>query len=188
MTERNNVVGAVPPADVATLLADETTAGRWVLDPAGASVEFAVKHFWGAITVRGSFSHLTGEASVDASGTITGLLTIDASSLSTGNKQRDKHLLSADFFDVEGHPNVIVTVTGAKPSGAGTLACTGTLEAAGHVQPLEFTAQVQDAAEHSVVLRAEVTVDRTAFDMTWSPLRIAAPLARATVVARFVRP
>lgn len=182
--------GAAPmaQADAATLVTSGQAAGRWVLDPAGSRVEFHVRHFWGAITVHGSFGQVTGEGSVNADGTITGRLVIDAASLNTKNKQRDKHLRSADFFDVENHPQVVVTVTGAKPAGPAALAVEGTLEAAGNVRPVEFTADVQEASVQAAVLRAVVVVDRTEFAMTWSPLGVAAPMARATVVARFVRP
>lgn len=47
---------------------------------------------------------------------------------------------------------------------------------------------VADASAETVVLRADLVVDRTRFAMTWSPLGMASAIARATVVARFVRP
>jgi len=181
--------GAVRAAnpDVAALISGGSAAAHWVLDPAGSSVEFAVRHFWGAITVHGSFGTITGEGTVGQDGTVTGSLNLDAASLSTKNKQRDQHLRSADFFDVEHHPRVVITVTAASPAGQDTLACQGTLEAAGHEQPIEFTATVAVESESVVVLHAEIEVDRTRFAMTWSPLRVAAFPARGTAVARFVR-
>lgn len=183
-----SLAGSLAQANVAALLGDGTAAGRWVLDPAGSRVEFHVKHFWGAVTVHGSFARITGEGSVGADGSVTGLVSIEAASLSTKNKKRDEHLRSADFFDAEHHPHVVVTVTEAKPAGPATLSCQGSLEAAGHVKPIEFAAHVQDASTQAVVLQAELVVDRTAFAMTWSPLGMASATARATVVARFVRP
>jgi polyisoprenoid-binding protein YceI len=181
------VEGAAAPAGAA-LLTDESMAGNWVLDSAGSRVEFAVKHFWGAITVRGSFASIAGEGSVGADGSVTGKLTLGAASLTTGNKQRDKHLRSADFFDADNHDEVIITVTQAKPAGPEALACEGTLEAAGHVRPLTFTAQIVAASAEAVVLTAEIAVDRTEFAMTWSPMRIASATAVGTVTARFIRP
>jgi polyisoprenoid-binding protein YceI len=188
VSERRDRMGTLAPADAAALLADGTVAGRWVLDPAGSRAEFHVKHFWGAITVHGSFSQITGEGTVGPDGTVTGRVCIEASSLSTGNKKRDEHLRSADFFDARRHPQVVVTVTAARPVGPAALACQGSLEAAGHVEPVEFTAHVADATAETVVLRADLVVDRTRFAMTWSPLGMASAVARATVVARFVRP
>ena len=45
-----------------------------------------------------------------------------------------------------------------------------------------------DARAETVILRADLVLDRTRFAMTWSPLGMASAIARATVVARFVRP
>ncbi len=172
--------------DVGGLLTAGRVAGHWVVDPSATSVEFHVKHFWGAITVHGSLGTVTGEGTVAEDGSVTGELTIDATALTSGNKQRDKHLRAADFFDVANHPRVVLTVTAAKPAGPAELACRGTLEAAGHTEPVEFTAHVSEMSADAIVLRSELDVDRTKFAMTWSPLRIAAPIARGTVVARFV--
>ena len=188
MSERRDHMGTLAPTDAASLLDDGTVGRRWVLDPAGSRAEFHVKHFWGAITVHGSFSQITGEGNVGPHGTVTGRVTPEAASLGTGNKRRDEHLRSADFFNAERHPEVVVTVTEARPAGPAGLACRGSLEAAGHAQPVEFTAQVEDASAEAAVLRAELVVDRTRFDMTWSPLGMASATARGTIVARFVRP
>lgn len=173
--------------DVRSLLLDGTAAGTWVLDPAGSRADFHVKHFWGAITVHGTFDRMTGEAAVGADGTVTARISVDARSLNTKNKQRDKHLRSADFFHVDNHPHAILTVTSAHPAGRAGLECQGTFEAAGHVRPVSFTAHIQEATAQSAVLAADLEVDRTEFDMTWSPLHIASMTARGTVKARFVR-
>ena len=162
--------------------------GRWVLDPAASKAEFRVKHFWGAITVRGWFDRMSGEGTVDAAGVISGQLSFDASSLTTKNSRRDKHLRSADFFDVENHPTAVLTVTGeADPEEVGQIAFNGTLEAAGRSTPVSLTAQADESGENAVTLRADLVVDRTVFDMTWRPMGIAAKEAAGTVVARFVR-
>jgi polyisoprenoid-binding protein YceI len=175
-------------ADVAALLADDAAVGRWVLDPAESRVEFHVKHFWGVITVHGSFGQITGEGNLGPDGALTGRLSIDTASLGTKNKKRDQHLRSAEFFDVEHHPHAVVTVSAAKPTGLATLTCRGTLETAGHVQPIEFSTHVEEASAQAVTLRAELVIDRTVFAMTWSPLGMASKMARTTIVARFVRP
>ena len=188
MSERRDRMGALAEADAGALLDDGTVAGRWVLDPAGSRAEFHVKHFWGAVTVHGSFGQITGEGSVGPDGTVTGRVCIEASSLGTGNKKRDEHLRSADFFDAGRHPQVVVTVTAATPVGRAAVACQGSLEAAGHAEPVEFTAHVEDASAEIVVVRADLVVDRTRFAMTWSPLGMASAMAHGTVVARFVRP
>jgi polyisoprenoid-binding protein YceI len=173
--------------DIVALLKDRTTTDRWVLDPAASRVEFYVKHLWGLVTVKGRFGQIDGEGSVGADGAITGCLNIDAASIDTKNKKRDMHLRSADFFNVEHHPTVVVTITTASPTEHATLQCHGTLAAAGHVQPIAFSADIQDGSELAVTLCADVIVDRTQFSMTWSPLGMASSAAKATVSARFVR-
>jgi polyisoprenoid-binding protein YceI len=188
LTDHGNGAASAGQPDLAELATDGIAAGSWVLDPAGSRVEFHVRHFWGAITVHGTFGQVTGEGSVSEDGTITGKLTMDAASLDTRNKQRDKHLRSADFFDSDNHGEVVVTVSEASPASSSDLAFRGTLAAAGHAQPIEFTAHVSEATAQSVVLTAEIEVNRTAFAMTWRPLGIASVTARGTVVARFVRP
>jgi polyisoprenoid-binding protein YceI len=176
-----------PGANTVALARDGALAGRWKLDPQASKAGFAVRHLWRAITVHGRFEQLDGEGSVGPDGTATGQVVIDAGSLNTGNKQRDKHRRSADFFDVEQHPRVVLTVNSGVPAGEGRLAVDGTLEAAGVSQPVSFTAHVIDATADTVTLRAELSVDRSRFEMTWSPLRMASMPAPGSVTARFTR-
>jgi polyisoprenoid-binding protein YceI len=172
---------------VLALLQSGAAQGQWTLDPANSSVEFGVKHFWHAITVRGRFEQVAGAGTVAPDGAVAGQLTMQASSISTRNKQRDKHLRSADFFDAEQHPVVVLDITEATPADGGEIAMRGTLRAAGRSQPVSFTVRAEDAGPDAVTLRAELVVDRSAFGMTWSPLGMAAKEAAGSVVARFVR-
>jgi polyisoprenoid-binding protein YceI len=175
------------PAGATSQLTDGTAAGHWVLDPAGSRAEFRIKHFWGIMTVRGLLEQMTGEAAVSPDGTVTGRISFEAASLNTKNKQRDKHLRSADFFDVEKHAQAVLTVTSAGPTGPAELRCQGTFEAAGHSRPVTFNAHLRDATAQSVVVDAELEVDRTEFGMTWSPLHMTAATAIGHVTARFTR-
>jgi polyisoprenoid-binding protein YceI len=173
--------------DVAALAREGTLAGRWVLDPQASRVEFGVRHFWGAVTVRGWFQRLEGEATVGPDGKISGQVVIDAGSLNTKNKQRDRHLRSADFFNVQDHPRVVVTVSRAELTDGAQLAAEGEFEAAGVREPVSFTAEVVDASLDAVTLQAGLTVDRSRFGMTWSPLRMTSMQATGSVTARFTR-
>jgi polyisoprenoid-binding protein YceI len=162
---------------VSALLADGSAAGNWELDPAASTITFAVKHFWGLVTVHGGFSEFEGHATVEQSGTITVELTVDADSLDTKMKQRDKHLRSKDFFDVANTPTVTFTTTAVTAGAGDRFHVTGNLVAAGHGEPLEFDAEVTEATAQSAVVDIHVDVDRTRFGMTWSPLRMTAPIA-----------
>src|ERR1700761_2064922 len=105
------------PAGATSQLTDGTAAGQWTLDPAGSRAEFRIKHFWGLMTVRGVLEQMTGDPPVGPDGTVTGRISFEAASLNPKNKQRDKHLRSADFFDVENHAHAVLTVTSAGPMG-----------------------------------------------------------------------
>jgi polyisoprenoid-binding protein YceI len=168
------------------LLAPPLTAGCWIRKRPMSSWPSSTSG--GAVTVRGQFEQIAGEGAATAEGSLTGTLTFDARSLTTKNKQRDKHLRSADFFDTENHPMVVLTVTETTALDDGALVCKGTLEAAGHREPIEFTAHVKEFTDHAVTLTADLVVDRARFGMTWSPMRIAAYDVLATVTASFVRP
>ena len=79
------------------------TAGTWTIDPVHSEVGFSVRHMM-ISKVRGKFKVfsgdiVTGESPLDSSVTAT----IDLSSIDTGNKDRDNHLRSADFFEVDAH-------------------------------------------------------------------------------------
>jgi polyisoprenoid-binding protein YceI len=166
----------------------ESTAGAWVLDPAGSSAEFACKNFWGLMTVHGKFGAVSGEGTVAEDGAARGQLVIDATALDTKNNKRDTHLRSADFFNVEKYPTVNVTVDSAVLDGT-SLKCTGTVEAAGKSVPVSFTATVDSAAADAVTLKAAVPMSRRAFGMTWQQLPgMVGDAAKGTVTARFVRP
>ncbi|HEX6939030.1 MAG TPA: YceI family protein [Longimicrobiales bacterium] len=79
----------------------------WRIDPAHSSVEFSVKHLM-FTTVRGRFKKLEGTIVVDEEHTENSSVEveIDASSIDTGEPDRDAHLRSADFLDVETHPTI----------------------------------------------------------------------------------
>jgi polyisoprenoid-binding protein YceI len=173
--------------DIAALARNGTLAGQWTLDPGQSSVEFANRHFWNSITVRGRFQQISGEATVTPGGAVTGQLVIDAASLASGNKQRDKHLRSADFFDAANHPRVTISVQRATLADTATLNVEGTLDAAGVTEPVSFTADVIAASPDRVTLRAQLGIDRSRFGMTWSPLRMSSLHANGSVTATFTR-
>lgn len=83
------------------------SARQWSIDPAHTQVDFGVKHMM-FTKVRGQFSELDGSVVLDrenpAASSVS--VTIDASSIDTGVSDRDDHLRSADFFDVERYPEI----------------------------------------------------------------------------------
>jgi polyisoprenoid-binding protein YceI len=162
-------------------------AGDWKLDATGSTVDFHVKHFWGLMTVNGHFDSVSGEGRVDAAGTVSGQIRIDAKSVNTKNKKRDQHLRSDDFFDAEEHPTVTIDASGLTVVDGSELRGSMTFEAAGHQHPLNAVVRIVEATADAVTLRAEATVERAAYGMTWGPMKMTAPEATAVVTARFVR-
>jgi polyisoprenoid-binding protein YceI len=92
-------------------------AGTWDIDPVHSEVAFTIRHM-AVSKVRGRFDKfegviVTGEDPLSSSVTAN----IDATSINTNNEQRDGHIKSADFFEVESHPNWTFTSTGVKADG-----------------------------------------------------------------------
>jgi polyisoprenoid-binding protein YceI len=88
-------------------------------------------------------------------------------SVDTGNRFRDRHLRSADFFDGEAHPHVRFTANDIVDLGNGTLDVTGVLEAAGKRVPLAFDTASRELGQE---LEATTSVDHQMLGMTHSPL------------------
>jgi polyisoprenoid-binding protein YceI len=91
----------------------------WSLDPHHTSVAFSAKHL-GVATVHGRFGQVTADLELDDPNdptTGSGTVTIQAASITTGSEQRDGHLKSADFLDVEKYPEIVVKLKSVAPDG-----------------------------------------------------------------------
>ena len=94
-------------------------AGRWTIDPVHSDVSFAVRHMM-VSKVRGHFRSFRGTI-VTAEDPLESsvLAEVDLASLDTGNEQRDAHVRSADFFDVERYPTMTYRSLAVRPDGDG---------------------------------------------------------------------
>ena len=106
----------------------------WRIDPERSSVEFHAKHLWGLATVKGAFTRYQGTLGLPAAE-----LTIEADSLDTGNRRRDRHLRSDAFFGAEEHPYVRFAAENATLEGD-HVKLGGHLHARGESMPLEIDA------------------------------------------------
>jgi polyisoprenoid-binding protein YceI len=79
----------------------------WVIDNSHSEIQFSVKHL-GISTVRGQFKSFTGTVEADEANPTAAQVevTIDASSILTGDEKRDGHLRSPDFFNVDEYPSI----------------------------------------------------------------------------------
>ncbi|CAN7336624.1 YceI family protein [Peribacillus frigoritolerans] len=83
------------------------TNTKWIVDPTHSAIEFSVKHMMIA-KVKGSFNKFEASILANPSDLTTAEIdfTVDVASIDTRNADRDNHLRSADFFDVEKNPTL----------------------------------------------------------------------------------
>src|SRR5262245_8284589 len=109
----------------------------WTIDPVHSHVEFAVRHLM-ITTVKGRFAGVAGSVRLDAAdpSAAGGAARIEAATIDTRESQRDAHLRSADFFDVEKFPYLTFTATGPLARRGGRFALTGDLTIHGVTKPV----------------------------------------------------
>jgi len=176
---------------VQALLEDGKLAGSWTLDATRSEVRLETRHTWGLRPLHGVFRQVSGSGTVTTAGDVSGVVTVAAGSIDTKNSTRDKHLRSADFFDIASHPDLTFAVDGVAPDDGATPAdgrvrVTGSLTVRGRTRPLSFDAAVS-IDDGEVRLEAEVPVNRADFGLTYSPLRMASLDNTITVHAVFAR-
>jgi polyisoprenoid-binding protein YceI len=152
--------------------------GTWKVDPAHSSVGFEVKHMM-ISTVRGHFREFEGtlEAAEDPSQS-RAWGSVKTASIDTGSAERDEHLRSPDFFDVERYPEARFESTRLDPLGGAKWRVTGELTIKDVTREVQFDAVVQGAGEdpwgnERVGVAVRGTVNRKDFGLTWQQ-----PLAR----------
>jgi polyisoprenoid-binding protein YceI len=95
------------------------TAGTWTIDPVHSDVGFTVRHMM-VSKVRGKFATFSGEIVTGADPLDSSVTAeIDLRSIDTGTEQRDNHIRSADFFEVETYPTMTYRSTGVRYHGDG---------------------------------------------------------------------
>ena len=104
------------------------TTGTWVIDPAHTTIGFSARHAMVA-KVRGSFTDFTGSFTLDGAvpENSTAELLVQTASLTTQNDDRDAHLKSADFLNVEANPTLTFKSTGVNLKGDDSFIVTGDL-------------------------------------------------------------
>jgi polyisoprenoid-binding protein YceI len=117
------------------------TTGTWALDPTHTEIGFTVRHIMSK--VRGKFE--TFEGTVVTADDLTDSrvdVSVDLNSINTGTVDRDNHLRSSDFFEVENHPTMTFASTGVVEKAPGELVVQGDLTIKGVTKPLELAVEV----------------------------------------------
>jgi polyisoprenoid-binding protein YceI len=166
-------------------------AGDYVLDPAHTRIGFSARHAM-VTKVRGQFDEFEGTAHVDtenpAASTVN--VTIQTASVTTGQAQRDGHLKSPDFFDVETYPQITFVSTDVERDGT-EWSITGDLTINAVTKPVtvlfEETGEAKDPFGNlRVGFEGTVTLNRTEWDLKWnSPLETGGVLVSEKVTLEF---
>lgn len=145
----------------------------WNLDTDHANVDFSVKHM-AISTVRGTFKLFSASGETDDTTDMPTKLTmeIDSASVNTNSEQRDGHLKSADFFDVEKFPKI--TFTSTKVTGtADDLTIVGDLSIRGVTKPVTLTGELSSVVKdpwgnprRSIAVRGKIK--RSEWGLTWN--------------------
>ena len=160
---------------MATTTSTPAAITTWKLDPAHSHAEFKVKHMM-ISNVKGSFSGLSGTLSEHATdATLSSIdASVDVGTVSTGDAQRDGHLKSADFFEVEKFPAMTFKSTTVQPNGDGGYNVTGDLTLHGVTRQQTFV--VDGPSEPAkdpwgntrIGLSATAKINRKDYGLNWN--------------------
>ena len=158
-----------------TTLATPQISTTWSIDAAHSVAEFKVKHMM-ISNVKGQFSKVSGTLILDESDLVNSRVeaTIDAASIETHDAQRDAHLKSADFLDVENFPTLTFRSARLARVREGELAVEGELTIHGVTRNVIFTAEGPTAPAKDpwgntrVAISATTKISRKDFGLTWN--------------------
>ncbi|RYG26065.1 polyisoprenoid-binding protein [bacterium] len=146
----------------------------YVVDTAHSHVRFWVRHLM-ISKVHGEFGSVSGAVDAVPGQPTTGLLdvTVDVTSINTGNEGRDGHLKSPDFFDVEKFPTMTYRSTKVTELGDGEYEVQGDLTIRGVTKPVALRAEISEEIASpfggtKVGVSATGKIDREAFGLTWN--------------------
>ncbi len=152
-----------------------TATTTWNVDPVHSNAQFKVKHMM-ISNVKGEFSAVTGSLTLDTSDITKSRVeaSIDATTINTRDPQRDAHLKSPDFFDVEKFPTLTFKSTRVSKESDGVVAVTGDLTIHGVTRNVVFelegpSAPMKDPWGNTRIgLSALTRISRKDFGLTWN--------------------
>lgn len=147
---------------------------QWTFDAAHSSVGFTVRHMM-VTNVRGSLGTVSGSLNFDPENLAASSVeaSIDVAGINTGVEDRDNHLRSADFFEVETYPNITFKSTNVELSGDDSAKITGDLTirdvTKSVILDVEFIGQTTSPyGDTRAGFEATTKIDREAFGLTWN--------------------
>lgn len=146
----------------------------WAIDASHTTVEFSVRHLM-ISKVKGRFTKVEGsvEGSPDDLTGATVQATVDAASVNTADEQRDAHLRSEDFFNVEKHPNLTFQSRNIERVDGNEYRMTGDLTIHGVTKLVAFTLSFEGQGKdpwgnERIALTAQTKVSRKDFGLNWN--------------------
>jgi len=143
------------------------------IDKAHSEVAFQVRHL--LTKVRGRFSDFNGTIEYDEENPEHSSVNIDiqAASIDTNERDRDAHLRSADFFEVDKFPTLVFRSTGIRRKGDDRFDVSGQLTIHGVTKPVTFDVTLLGKAKdpwgnERIAFEADGTVNRKDFGLTWN--------------------
>jgi polyisoprenoid-binding protein YceI len=148
--------------------------GTYTIDPAHSRIGFVARHAM-VTKVRGSFNDFAGTGAFDADDPAAShlQLTIKAASIDTRNADRDAHLRSNDFFDMEHYPEITFVSTAVEAIDAADYRVTGDLTIKGVTKPVtvdfEYTGSAVDPyGNQRIGFEGKATVNRKDWGVNWN--------------------
>lgn len=151
-----------------TATVTQLPTGTWTIDASHSELSFVARHLM-VSKVRGGFTDFGGTVEVaEPIEQSTATATVQLASIETGSADRDGHLRSADFFDIENHPEMTFASTGFTGD---TL--TGDLTIKGVTRPVTFEAEFGGVAtdpwgNSKAGFEATTKINRKDFGLTWN--------------------
>jgi polyisoprenoid-binding protein YceI len=148
--------------------------GDYTIDPTHSRLGFVARHAM-VTKVRGSFNDFTGTARIDGDDPAQSSVTVNVKvdSIDTRNADRDAHLRTNDFLQIDEYPAITFTSTAIAPTGEGGFDVTGDLTIKGVTRsvtiPFDYEGTAQDPFGNTRIgLEGSTTINRRDFGITWN--------------------
>lgn len=151
------------------------TKATWNVDTVHSTIGFSVRHMM-ISNVKGTFNEFDGKIEADPTDLTDANIefTIDANSVDTRMSDRDDHLRSSDFFDVENHPNITFVATDIVKKSEDKYDMTGDFTIRGTTKPVTFDIAFEGAAkdpmsgDQAAGFTGSTKINRKDFGLTWN--------------------
>jgi polyisoprenoid-binding protein YceI len=157
-----------------TLTAPTTVTGDYDLDPVHSRIGFAAKHAM-VTTVRGAFNTFSADVHLDEEDVTnsTARIEIDATSIDTGNTDRDNHVRNSDFLEVETYPTITFVSTSAEKKSDDEFVLHGDLTIKKTTKPVSITFEqtgstVDPWGNFRVGFEGKAKIDRTDWGVSFN--------------------